>query len=73
MEVVIRCENYVQVDALTVVDFTMLYVPQNVSPALSINPLKAFVISSYSSHQLLPGNRKIETPGRSCSVLEIFA
>ena len=26
MEVVLRCENYVQVDALTVVDFTMLYV-----------------------------------------------
>ena len=42
----------------------MLYVPQNVSPALSINPSKAFVISSYSSHQLLPGNRKIQTPRR---------
>ena len=26
MEVVLRLENYVQVDALTVVDFTMLYV-----------------------------------------------
>ena len=26
MEVVLRCEIYVQVDALTVVDFTMLYV-----------------------------------------------
>ena len=26
MEVVLRCENYVQVNALTVVDFTMLYV-----------------------------------------------
>ena len=26
MEVVLRCENYVQVDALTVFDFTMLYV-----------------------------------------------
>ena len=26
MEVVLQCENYVQVDALTVVDFTMLYV-----------------------------------------------
>ena len=26
MEVVLRCENYVQVDSLTVVDFTMLYV-----------------------------------------------
>ena len=26
MEVVLRRENYVQVDALTVVDFTMLYV-----------------------------------------------
>ena len=26
MEVVLRCENYVQVDTLTVVDFTMLYV-----------------------------------------------
>ena len=26
MEVVLRCENDVQVDALTVVDFTMLYV-----------------------------------------------
>ena len=26
MEVVLGCENYVQVDALTVVDFTMLYV-----------------------------------------------
>ena len=26
MEVVLRCENYVQVDALTVVDFTILYV-----------------------------------------------
>ena len=25
MEVVLRCENYVQFDALTVVDFTMLY------------------------------------------------
>ena len=25
MEVVLRCENYVQVDALTVVDFTKLY------------------------------------------------
>ena len=25
MEVVLRCENYVQVDALTVVDFKMLY------------------------------------------------
>ena len=26
MEVVLRCEDYVQVDALTVADFTMLYV-----------------------------------------------
>ena len=26
MEVVLQCENYVQVDSLTVVDFTMLYV-----------------------------------------------
>ena len=26
MEVVLRCDNDVQVDALTVVDFTMLYV-----------------------------------------------
>ena len=26
MEVVLRCENDVQVDALTVVDFTMLYI-----------------------------------------------
>ena len=26
MEVVLRCENYVQVDALAVVNFTMLYV-----------------------------------------------
>ena len=26
MEVVLRCEDYVQVHALTVVDFTMLYV-----------------------------------------------
>ena len=26
MEVVLQCENNVQVDALTVVDFTMLYV-----------------------------------------------
>ena len=26
MEVVYRCDNYVQVDTLTVVDFTMLYV-----------------------------------------------
>ena len=26
MEAVLRCENYVQVDALVVVDFTMLYV-----------------------------------------------
>ena len=26
MEAVLRCENYVQVDALTIVDFTMLYV-----------------------------------------------
>ena len=26
MEVVLRCEIYVQVDALTVVDFTILYV-----------------------------------------------
>ena len=26
MEVVLGCENYVQVDPLTVVDFTMLYV-----------------------------------------------
>ena len=26
MEVVLRCENYVQADALTVVDFIMLYV-----------------------------------------------
>ena len=26
MEVVLRCENYVQVDALTVVDLTILYV-----------------------------------------------
>ena len=26
LEVVLRLENYVQVDALTVVDFTMLYV-----------------------------------------------
>ena len=26
MEVVLRCENDVQVDALAVVDFTMLYV-----------------------------------------------
>ena len=26
MEVVSRCENYVQVDSLTVVNFTMLYV-----------------------------------------------
>ena len=26
IEVVLRCDNYVQVDALTVVDFTMLYV-----------------------------------------------
>ena len=26
MEAVLRCENYVQVDVLTVVDFTMLYV-----------------------------------------------
>ena len=26
IEVVLRCKNYVQVEALTVVDFTMLYV-----------------------------------------------
>ena len=26
MEVVLRCENYLQVDTLSVVDFTMLYV-----------------------------------------------
>ena len=26
MEVVLQCENYVQVDSLTVVDFAMLYV-----------------------------------------------
>ena len=26
MEVLLRCENYIQVDALTVVDFTRLYV-----------------------------------------------
>ena len=26
LEVVLQCENFVQVDALTVVDFTMLYV-----------------------------------------------
>ena len=25
MEVVLRCKDYIQVDALTVVDFTMLY------------------------------------------------
>ena len=26
MEVFLRCENYIQVEALTVLDFTMLYV-----------------------------------------------
>ena len=30
MKVVLRCENYVQVDALTVVNFTMLYVVSRV-------------------------------------------
>ena len=35
MEVVLRCENDVQVDDLTVVDFTMLYVEYVVCLAVS--------------------------------------
>ena len=46
MEVVLRCENYVQVDALTVLDFTILYVvmrqlllSSRVSPLVIVNIL----------------------------------
>ena len=46
MEVVLRCENYVQVDALTVLDFTILYVvmrqlllSSGVSPLVIVNIL----------------------------------
>ena len=36
MEAVLRCENDVHVDALTVVDFTMLYVTGYMSKAWTI-------------------------------------
>ena len=48
MEVVLRCEDYVQVDALTVVDFTMLYVRVS---SLVINSL-----FSYSHNELITKN-----------------
>ena len=36
MEAVLRCENEVHVDALTVVDFTMFYVTGNMSEGWTI-------------------------------------
>ena len=46
MEVVLQCENYVQVDSLTVVDFAMLYV---VTPAVTI--VSRFIYCCYCHSQ----------------------
>ena len=51
MEVVLRCKNYIQVDALTVVDFTVLYAVTLTRWLLS-SRVSSLVVNSLFSYSL---------------------
>ena len=56
MEVILLCDNYVQVDALTVVDFTMLYVVTQIKSYLFCYILESAVVRSEMEVVLLCEN-----------------
>ena len=60
MEAVLRCENDVDVDALTVVDFTMLYVTGYMSEGWTIRKMMEEV-GQKSKKKLYPGTKPRNT------------
>ena len=56
MEVVLPCENYVQVDSLTVVDFAMLYV---VTRRLLLSSRVSFIVVIVIHNPSSPSHRGV--------------